>query len=51
MRKDYIQIRLSELEKLNFKENANLYNLTVSSYIKFLNAKVNLEKNGGIKNE
>jgi hypothetical protein len=43
MKKTYIQIRLTQEEKENFRENAKMFRLSMTGYINFLNATINIQ--------
>lgn len=43
MKETYIQIRLTQEEKENFKQNAEMYKLSMTGYINFLNATINIQ--------
>jgi len=44
MREKFIQIRVSEEERNNIKENAKMFGLSTTGYFKYLNATMNLKK-------
>ena len=51
MKTEFVQVRCSKIEKLNMKLNAKRYGFTLSTYLKFLNAKENQYDRGDKVNE
>lgn len=45
MRNIFLQIRINEIEKKSFKDNANSLNLSMTSYFRLLNTEFSINRN------